>query len=307
MNIQSYNEQQEAHHATRRELLARMTDKPFNTRHVDLDLDVELQQTEEWLLDNPPLYEIMDEDGQPTGHWKRRKTGLVEDVLFPQPRVANYPRDDFRIIPVNQWDDWLTGPDAVDLRPFVQFILDQNGVGSCASEAITQCIMILRAIGRQAAERLNPWFIYNTVSGGVDRGSSLPDNVNFVLKHGVPSQAVYGREHGWRQAPTADAQEDALKYKLLEVFRIRTWEEFGSCLLYGMPVFFGYSGHAITGVTVLSTTRVQYANSWSLTWGDKGFGTLSKNSIYWAYGVYGVRVVTRRREPSVGNPLALAV
>jgi hypothetical protein len=278
-----------------------MTDKPFGMRHVDLDADVELQKTEEWLLDHPPLYEVLGANGNGSGRFRKRKRGLVEDVLLPRCRVQTFPRDEFQVIPINEWSDWLTGRDAIDLRPFVKFILDQNGVGSCASEAMAQCIMICRALGRQDPELLNPLFAYYTVSGGRDGGSSLPDNVNFALEHGVPSQLVFPRSEGWRSKPSDAAYEDALKYMLLEVFRIRTWEEFGTCLLLGMPCFFGYSGHAICGTTLLSTTRLQYVNSWDKTWGDNGFGTISKNSIYWGYGVFGFRVVVRRRAPSTGS------
>lgn len=300
-SVKEYNEAQAKMFAKQQDLLKRMLDKPFNVRHVDLDADVELQKTEEWMLDNPPLYEVLDQNGNGTSRFRKQKRGLVEDVLFPRCRVQTFPRDEFQVIPVNEWADWLTGPDAVNLRPFVKFILNQHGVGSCGSEAMVQCIMILRAIARQDPELLNPWFAYHFVSGGRDQGSSLPDNVNFALEHGIPSQLVFPRSLSWRSKPNEAAHEDALKYMLLEVFRIRTWEEFGTCLLIGMPAYFGYSGHAIAGVTLLSTTRLQYANSWDKTWGDKGFGTISKNSIYWAYGVYGFRVVVRRREPSVGD------
>ncbi len=299
--VEAYNEAQAAVFARQQDLLKKMLDKPFNTRHVDLDADVELQKTEEWLLDHPPLYEVLGADDNSSGRFRKRRQGLTESILFPRTRVQTFPSDEFQVVPVNEWSDWLSGVDAVDLRPFVKFILDQNGVGSCGSDAMTQCIMILRAIARQDPELLNPLFAYHFVSGGRDQGSSLPDNVNFVLEHGIPSQLVYPRSIGWRSEPNEAAFEDALKYMLLEVFRIRTWEEFGTCLLVGMPVYFGYSGHAITGVTLLSTTRLQYANSWHESWGDRGFGTLSKNSIYWNYGVYGFRVVVRRREPSVGD------
>lgn len=298
LNVQQYNAEQVEMHRRQHELLCRMTDQPFNMRHVDLDAEAALQGVEEWVLDNPPLYEVMNADGTGSGNFQQRSHGLVYNVanlrsgLRTSSLVRNFPRADFKTIPINQWDDYLQGPDAVDLRPFVPFIMDQNGVGSCAAEAAAQCIQICRATGRQKPVKLSPWFAYHTVSGGRDGGSSLPENVNFALQYGIPSQDAYPRSEGWRSKPPAAAYSDAEKYKALEVFRIHTWEEFCSCLLYAMPVYFGYSGHAITGVTLLSTTRVQYANSWG-NWGDAGFGTISEKSIYWGYGVFGFRAVVR--------------
>ena len=297
LNVREYQHRQDVMHAKCWALARRMHDLPFNMRHVDLDAEVKLQKTQEWLLDNPPLYEVVDEAGNGTGQFKKRHKGLIHTATHPT-RVSNYPKADFKTIPLNEWSDWIGGPDSVNLRPFVPHIMDQNGVGSCASEAASQCIQICRAIGKQDPVKLSPWAVYHTVSGGRDVGSGLPDNVDFVTTYGVPSQEVYPRGKGWRAKPTAEAMEDAKKYRATEVFRISTWEEFGSCLLYGMPVYFGYSGHAITAVSLLSTTQLQYANSWG-DWGDEGFGTLSKNSIYWGYGVFGFRAVVRSSsEPS---------
>ena len=282
--------------ARRRDLLNRVCDKPFNVRHADLDLDCELKSIEDWLLSHPPLCDANGINASVRARPFGR--GLVETRRFDDILIPQYPRDSFPVIPVNQWDDFLTGTDAVDLAPFVPFMLSQGSVGSCACEALAQAIQICRAVDRQEAELLNPWFAYHTVSGGRDVGSSLQDNVAFMTRYGLASAAVWPRSHGWRTKPNAAAYEDAKKYRILEIFRISTWEEFGSALLYGMPVYFGYSGHAICAVTVISASRIKYANSWSDSWGDGGFGTLSRDSIYWGYGVYGAI-----SEPQLGTSI----
>jgi C1A family cysteine protease len=79
---------------------------------------------------------------------------------------------------------------------------------------------------------------------------------------------------------------------VLKVVRIRNKEEFGSALIYGLPVYFGYSGHAIYAVDPIDRSRFRYANSWDESWGDGGFGTISYNSIVWSYTAYAILTVT---------------
>jgi hypothetical protein len=285
---------------------------------MDMELETKLTQVERTMLTNPPYYEELDDAGQPTGTWLQRRPGLLlpeESPLVPEAReelfgslrpldVAPWPRGDFATIPQRDWDAYITGQDAVDLAAMVKVILNQGSVGSCGAEGLTQALMISRAFSSQEHETLNPWFMYHTTSGGSDRGSSLPDNVQFAMKYGVASELVWPRSKGWRAAPSEAALTDAKKYVLLELYQVRNWEEFGTALLSGWPVYFGYSGHAIVAVKLLSTSRFVYANSWSPEWGDKGFGTLSNSSIYWPYGAYAIRVVVRRSKPSEAGSVA---
>lgn len=171
------------------------------------------------------------------------------------------------------------------------YVAEGIGVHNCASESMTGCIMAIRVFNGQKPVKLNPWFAYNTVSGGSDRGSTLPDNVAFAQKYGVASQDVWSRSNGWRTKPSNEAYSDAENYKLLEVYSVSNWEEFGTALLLGWPVYFGYTGHAIWATKLLDESRLEYCNSWG-DWGDHGFGTLSNSRVVWSYRTYAFRVVT---------------
>jgi len=247
-----------------------------------------LTRAEEAILDNPP-------PGQ--------RRGLLEfsppdiDAAFGFGDLLDVFRapplsDVIETIPEDEWMDHINDPDGARLRPFIWDILNQGSVGSCASEGITGCVMCRREVKGMPQVKLNPYFAYGRVNGGYDGGSTLVDNLAFIQKYGVASQAVWPRSKGWRERPSDEAYANALRHRVLEVARIRNKREFGSALIFGMPVYFGYPGHAIFACDPIDRTRFRYANSWDESWGDEGFGTLSYSSIQWSYGAYAILSVT---------------
>jgi len=261
-------------HDRHAELLKRYLDPPFSRRVMNLDLEAELDEIETLLLDRPPLYKA------PNGSLCRRRPGLLVENRLPPPQLTS-----MATIPVSEWTDLIEDPDAADFQQYNRFTLDQDGVGSCGAEGATGLLMDTRHFTLQEPVKLNPWFVYHTTSGGHDGGSSLQDNVAFLQKYGAASQEVWPRSKGWRAEPSDEAKQDALKYRLTEVARVSSKQEFGTCLLLGRGVYFGYSGHAIYATKLLSTTRFVYKNSWG-DWGDDGFGTLSFDRVHWGYGAY---------------------
>lgn len=291
MNVEEIGKYREIQDNTQEnylELISTYSDLPCDTRGgTEGNLSLELDRAECDLLNNPPVY-VKD-----NGELGIRAKGLLVPQASEMGLVSDVVAGDFETINKSRWPEFINGPDAVDLSPLVEFKLDQDGIGSCASESITQAVMISEyfSTGR-IPEKLNPWFVYQYVSGGRDQGSSLPANVSFVKQYGIARESVWSRSKSWRTRPSTVAYEDAKNHKIIEISRIRNWIEFASALLYGWPVYFGYTGHAILAVKLLDSVRFRYINSWSESWGDKGFGTLHKDRIYWDYGVYAIRVVT---------------
>lgn len=177
------------------------------------------------------------------------------------------------------------------MRKYVTKILDQNGRGSCASEAATQAIMIARAIAGLIFTLLNPWGLYHYSSGGSDRGSNIDTNLELAILKGVPSMDIWPRSHGFQKTLSAEAVADAKKYRADEFFDIGTVQEFKTALMCGMPVVYGSHAHAKCAVKLQDGQRsFIYANSWDESWGDNGFGVEQfSGGVNWGYGAFAVR------------------
>ena len=298
--VEKYQRLQKETQEAYRLLLGEYRERVGSTGAIpDDSLSRQLDLLERAMLEFPPLHEEKDQNGKPTGLWLPRAKGLLGpeyNLRTPPPRrpFSKAQGGEFEVIPTSRWAEYIGGEDSVDMRDFVLdgMVLDQDGVGSCASEGMTGCIMASRVKAGQEPVKLNPWFAYYEVSGGSDQGSTLSDNVAFALEKGVPSQTVWGRDEGWRSKPSAEAFEDAKKHRLLEYWNIDDWTEFGTACILGLTVYFGYSGHAIWASKVLDARRLEYCNSWSTDWGDNGFGTLEKSRVQWGYGTYAFRSVT---------------
>jgi hypothetical protein len=196
-------------------------------------------------------------------------------------------------IPVIPRDQWAELAKQVSLRPFVKTVLDQDGVGSCATEATAQAVMIVRAIAGLPHIPLNPWFIYRVTSGGSDRGSSIDANLRFIQENGCAPASLHPRSLGWRGTPSAEAIEAAKQFKGIEVYDITSIDEMVSALLTGFAVVWGANGHAVTKVQHLDESKGLDINSWGSSWGDGGFGVwASYRAINWAYGAWALRVAT---------------
>lgn len=193
------------------------------------------------------------------------------------------------VIPVSDWPSLLD--EDMTLRQFVKVVYDQNGNGSCASEAMNQGTAIVQHAAGAPYVEFNPLFVYGRVNGGRDAGSSISANLRFGQRYGCCPESVWPRAYGWRRTPSDEAYAAAANHRIGEIFEVGNWEEFGSALLKGCPVVWGYRGHSITAVKLLSTTRFVYVNSWG-QWGDGGFASVSKDSIYWPYGAYAIRTTT---------------
>ena len=232
-----------------------------------------------------------------------RKAGLLPRVSKRGQVCSFFPKG--WVIPKSEWAGILAQPDHMRLRPSVPVILDQDGVGSCATEATAQTIMTLRSFNGQKFEKLNPWFIYYTTSGGSDRGSNIDSNLKFARDNGCAPESIWPRSKGWRARPSEEAKEAAKNYKILEFYDIRNSEELGSALLLGFPVAYGRSGHAITAVDLVTPTTMRYANSWG-NWGDEGFAVESINRVNYGYGAWAIRAgIDNWSLPSIARPSEL--
>ncbi len=213
-------------------------------------------------------------------------------LIRAKPFAAMAPAfsDVLKVIPRDQWGD-LIGQ--VSLKDNVTTILDQNSTGSCATESAAQGIMALRAWEHQPYVALNPWSIYAFTSGGVDRGSNIDTNLDYLARVGCLPESIWPRSKGWqRKPPQSLLDEHACDFRIAEWFDIATVDEIGTALLKGFPVVFGWRGHSCLFVELLDRDKALYVNSWGADWGDAGFGILSLSAVNFNYGAFAIRGTT---------------
>jgi hypothetical protein len=168
-------------------------------------------------------------------------------------------------------------------RAIVEEILDQDGVGSCATESTTQGGMTTRKLQNLPYVKLNPWFLYYHSSGGVDRGSSIDENMQLARDIGIASEAVWPRSKGWRTKPSQAAYADALNYRLPEYYEV---------LSKPFLLVFGHDSHSELMIDLLTMEDADVANSWAVTWGDKGFHVFPMDRINYGYACFAIRTAT---------------
>lgn len=200
----------------------------------------------------------------------------------------------FDVIPQSEWQQWIES--GVNTSFYVWYVSNQKNVGSCASESGCNGLAAIREAAGLPRVEFNPYGVYGRVNGGSDSGSTLSANLKFLRDYGAFPEAVWPRSKGWRENPSAAAYAEAKKYRIHEFYEVSSWLELGSALLRGWLIYWGYSGHAILGVDLLSDSKFRYLNSWG-QWGSAspyssvpyGFGIANASSILWAYGVYAFR------------------
>ncbi len=193
--------------------------------------------------------------------------------------------DAWELIPESDWAAMAKTAHHLRREERFRFTLDQDGVGSCAAESAAGLKGALDERVNLPKVVYNPWSIYWKTSGGVDRGSVIGHNVEYLRDHGVVPEEVWARSHGWRAEPGGEAKRIAKFFTIDGFFYIKNIAELVTALLKGYDVHGGYSGHAIVYCQYMGGGKIKYKNSWG-SWGQNGFGTLSLNKVYFPYGCY---------------------
>jgi len=199
--------------------------------------------------------------------------------------------DRIKVIPRAEWSDLASQLAAGQgLKPFVRDVLDQASVGSCGMESSAGSVMVSRVFRGLDHVLLNPLSGYHFTCHGVDRGSSIDENLEFIREHGLAPESVWPRSKGWRAKPSVEAMAAALAFRIEEFYDISSIDEMVSAILQGYPVVYGANGHAVCKVRHLNENEGEDLNSWGPEWGDGGFGVwASYRAVNWQYGAWAIR------------------
>lgn len=236
-----------------------------------------------------PMYKEWDIHLVPEG----KRMGALPRTTAPGAYCDLY-RDRFKQHIVNP-EDWpeLIKNGAGDQRKYVNWIYDQDGIGSCAAEGLCACVDVDREHAGLPRVKFNPWPLYILSGEGQDNGSTLEDNLKFARERGLVPDELWPRaQHRWNDMPPQSVWDEAKKYRVEEFYDIGSAVEAGSALLTNHCVYAAYPGHAWELIAILNTIQGLWRNSWGTQWGDNGFGVINLSQLTYQWGIYAIRTTT---------------
>ena len=237
----------------------------------------------------------------------------------------------------------LNLPTKVDLSPLMSPVLNQGQQGSCGAFSLAYAILsyqqkLVRGWSYFLADGVTPdpthlfssAFLYNSVNGGGDNGSTLTGNLAFEATSGNASLAdMPYNPADFLTQPSAGARQNALGFRITQYARIdpknvaavKAQLAAGNAVYWAMlvdnnfqaltgmqvwkgPLQPGAGGHAMALAGYDDTLNAFIIrNSWGTDWGNNGYGYID----YAAFSQYAmdafVLKVADLTNPNVPNPL----
>lgn len=199
-------------------------------------------------------------------------------------------------------------PRHVDLRPEMPPVLDQGGLGSCASNAASNCLRyLLRKQGKPEFQPSRLYIYWNTrvniakAPAAEDTGVCIRDVCKALTKYHACDETVWPYiESKFSVAPSLEAYKNADTHGQLSYASVpQNLDQIKQVLSSGFPIILGiniyasfetmvvaktgivpvpkadepcYGGHAIILVGYNDSKSVFMAmNSWGVGWGQTGF------------------------------------
>lgn len=221
-------------------------------------------------------------------------TGDAEYALGCLPRTAEIGEVATLMaeaIPIIAKADWKP----VSARHLVQSVLNQGNHGACVGFGCTQGVKVLRRGMFQPDADLSSWDLYRRICGGRDAGANISNGLAMLRDEGVATLKTCpaftlstARSDAWR----ADAERHKIQewYDCPTQASIATALQLGFVVPFGVPVTTSWEpgpdgwlnprggergGHCILGCGLAFKSGqwgIEFVNSWTENWGDKGWG-----------------------------------
>ncbi len=193
------------------------------------------------------------------------------------------------LIPESEWDDRIRQKekDRSRLKDFALdmglTVLDQNGTNYCWINAPTFCCMVTRLQETGQAIRLSPASVGAPIKNFRNQGGWGSQGLDYMRKNGINLQGDWPANAINRSYYTEENRQKAKANIVLEYYYLKNWQEMASCILAGIPVGAGYNwwSHEVTGMDILKGSHdLIIADSWSTSYGDRGYGVLKGSRKY---------------------------
>lgn len=195
------------------------------------------------------------------------------------------------MVPRSQWKDRCERVSA-KLRATVQAIYSQGREGSCVGFGGGQAYETLafRRFGKEAWISISGMSIYKRIGRTSQSGAYIPDGVDALVEGCLPvnsdvNKELYPHTHprtGFNHRLPSGWQNTARNFRLTKWAKCRGIDEIYSALFNGATGIVGRQRHCVPYVApawIKGEVMAMYANSWSVGWGDHGFGYDSQRMV----------------------------
>lgn len=247
--------------------------------------------------------------------------GCVPRDFAVQPKkmqAVNFP-----LIPRAEWPERIKDMEATksrlsDIRMTGNFggpipALDQGQWGYCWAHSTTHAVMLLRAKANMPYVPLSAFAVAATIKNGANEGAWGALSLDFAVKRGIPSQALWPQGNADVRLGTAACWADAAKHQVTADWadldadvwgRALTFDQMATLLLSRVPVVIDLNwwGHSICAMDLVDTkaqalrdesgklaglpTKLaasevsdgygpRILNSWTDAWGENGTAVLA--------------------------------
>jgi C1A family cysteine protease len=193
------------------------------------------------------------------------------------------------------YPDPVVLPEIWDLRPQMQPIRDQGQQGTCSAQTAAAMKEWQEYVDIQFRAYMSPQFVYNLRSNQESDGMTPKDTMEILYKIGIVPETVYPYD----QFNKISEKELSLaaSYKIQGYAQINTLDSLKKALYANGPCYIAFpvynpdkmefwvpdyngqqmlGGHAVTVCGYLKNNII-IRNSWSTSWGDKGYTYLPFN------------------------------
>lgn len=219
----------------------------------------------------------------------------------PYGSIPSVPPNAVQTIPMQEWPDRIA--DKERTQSSLKHIWAASGIGVwnqgqvsyCHAFSATMLVAIQRAKECLPFVSLSASSVGGPVTGWKNAGAYIHDDLDRIVKFGVSSTEFVPMLTTNKSDAKSGWEANALLHSVTEFTDVKpqNFLEHGSLLLQNHPVGVGlnYWGHAVTDLVLRdlypekrSTDEARYGveflNSWSESYGNKGFGVRTGSKMY---------------------------